>query len=191
MTSALHRLWRRSGLSGLKFDGWIAFENWLLTLPGHRFRIVVLRAVNRSHVGAGCAVERRVRLTTIGGLQIGSNSNINRAVVLDARGTLQIGSHVNISPEVMLLSAEHLVDSPDFEGVARPVVVQDRVWIATRAMILPGVTVGEGAVVAAGAVVRSDVAPWTIVAGVPAKVVGHRDQRAQQSLGKPYRRWLQ
>jgi len=59
----------------------------------------------------------------------------------------------------------------------RPVVIEDHVWIGMRAIILPGVRIGRGAVVAVGAVVTRDVEPLTVVAGVPARVIGSRDPR--------------
>ena len=66
--------------------------------------------------------------------------------------------------------------------------IGDRVWIAYRAVILPGVTIGEGAIVAAGAVVSRDVAPWTIVAGNPAREVGTRRRDLDYRLD--YNPWL-
>ncbi len=109
------------------------------------------------------------------GARIGDNTWINRRCTLDARGGLRIGANVSVSPEVMILSASHDMNHPRFKLVDFPVVIEDHAWIGTRAMILPNVTVGRGAVVAAGAVVTRDVPPMTVVAGVPAKPVGMRD----------------
>jgi acetyltransferase-like isoleucine patch superfamily enzyme len=108
------------------------------------------------------------------GLHIGSYSRINRNCCLDARGSLWIGNNVSVSPEVMILTASHGVDDPKFRLQLRGVVVEDHVWIGTRATILPGVTLGKGCVVAAGSVVTRYVPPLTIVAGVPARKVGVR-----------------
>jgi maltose O-acetyltransferase len=66
--------------------------------------------------------------------------------------------------------------SPDFAGRTAPVVIEDFAWLGSRAMVLPGVTVGKGAVVAAGAVVTRDVPPYAIVGGVPARVIGERER---------------
>jgi maltose O-acetyltransferase len=74
----------------------------------------------------------------------------------------------------MIYSSEHdLVDS-NFSATLAPVKIGDYVFIGPRAIILAGVTIGDGAVVAAGAVVTKDVDPYTIVGGVPAKVIGER-----------------
>ena len=103
---------------------------------------------------------------------------MNRDCRLDVRGSLHIGAHVSISPEVTVLTASHGVNDPQFRVEVRPVVMEDHVWIGTRAMIMPGVTLGRGSVVAAGAVVTRSVPPLTVVAGVPAKPVAARDETA-------------
>jgi len=112
------------------------------------------------------------------GIRIGKNTRINRRCTLDLRGGLTIGENVSISPEVMFLAASHDVDHPAFADVARPIVVEDHAFIGTRAMILPGVTVGRGAVVVAGSQVSKDVPAMTIVGGSPARPIGMRDPGA-------------
>jgi acetyltransferase-like isoleucine patch superfamily enzyme len=148
-----------------------------------------LRHLVRATVGRGSAIERGVRIRSKGGLTIGSNSNVNGGTMLDARGGLEIGSLVNISPDVMILTADHDVTSATFDGRTAPVQVADRAWLATRAIVLPGARIGEGAVVAAGAVVHGEVPPWTIVGGNPAREIGRRPPDAQQSIQR-YARWL-
>lgn len=113
-----------------------------------------------------------------GGLSLGAYTRVNRDCCLDARGSLRIGDNVSISPEVAILTASHRVDDPSFRVETRPVVIEDHVWVGTRALILPGVTLGRGSVVAAGAVVTRDVPPLAIVAGVPAREVGRRPAEA-------------
>lgn len=115
------------------------------------------------------------------GVRIGRNSRIERNCTLDARSPLTIGENVALSPEVMILAGTHDVNDPGFansEVGPWAVTIEDYVWIGARAMIMPGVTVGRGAVVAAGSVVTKDVPPLTIVAGVPAKPIGMRDPAA-------------
>jgi acetyltransferase-like isoleucine patch superfamily enzyme len=115
------------------------------------------------------------------GVRIGRNSRINRNCTIDARSPLTIGDNVSVSPEVMILAGTHDVNDPRFPpSPVGPwaVAIEDYVWIGSRAMILPGVTLGRGAVVAAGSVVTKDVPPLTIVAGVPAKPIGVRDAGA-------------
>ncbi len=171
------------------FSAYLALCNALLRLPGHELRLLVLRRLVRAQMGERCAVERGVRIMTRGGLRIGDATNVNRGVLLDARGGLSIGRRVNISPEATLLSAEHDPQSPTFAGRIRPVVVEDGVWIAHRAIVLPGTHLGAGVVVAAGAVVRGSIPAHTIVAGNPAVPIGRRDPAAQGGLER-YRRFL-
>jgi acetyltransferase-like isoleucine patch superfamily enzyme len=116
-------------------------------------------------------------------LSIGQNSAIGFKVILDARGGLTIGDNCNIASESAIWTASHDVQSSDFAYIASPVVIGDYAWISFRAIVLPGVTIGKGAVVAAGAVVTKDVAPYTIVAGVPAKAVGIRNEDLTYTLG--------
>ncbi|PIX73806.1 acyltransferase, partial [Candidatus Roizmanbacteria bacterium CG_4_10_14_3_um_filter_33_21] len=70
--------------------------------------------------------------------------------------------------------SEHDINSPAFSAINAPVEIEDYVFIGPRAIILPGVTIGQGAIIAAGAVVTKLVPPFTIVAGVPARVIGER-----------------
>ncbi|HMC79364.1 MAG TPA: acyltransferase [Acidimicrobiia bacterium] len=108
------------------------------------------------------------------GFHIGANTRINRDCCLDARGPLHIGDNVSVSPEVAILTTQHSLDAGGFPLESRPVVIEDHVWIGMRAMILPGTTVGRGAVIAAGAVARGVIPPMTVVAGVPARPIGTR-----------------
>jgi maltose O-acetyltransferase len=116
------------------------------------------------------------------GFRVGDYSRVNRDCCLDVRGGLDVGDNVSISPEVTILTASHQVNDPRFRVGLSPVVIDDHVWIGTRAMILPGVVLGRGCVVAAGAVVTRDVPQLTIVAGAPAKPVGVRDEAAAHYL---------
>jgi acetyltransferase-like isoleucine patch superfamily enzyme len=94
-----------------------------------------------------------------------------------------------VSPEAMFWTAEHDPTARMFDGRLREVKIGDQVWIATRALLLPGAEVGDGVVVAAGAVVRGVIPPWTIVAGNPAREVGDRPEGAQ-SRSMYTRRWF-
>lgn len=110
------------------------------------------------------------------GVRIGRNTLIDRGCTLDLRCGLTIGDNVRISPEVMIVAASHDINDPQFASVPHPpVTIEDHVFIGTRAMILPGVTLGRGAVVNPGSQVSKDVPPMTIVAGRPARPIGMRD----------------
>lgn len=125
-------------------------------------------------MGQGSATLLGLLLYTRGNLMIGEYSVIDRDCVLDARGGITIGNNVNLAPEVMILTASHDPDDENFGGITKAVTIEDYAWIATRSLILPGVTIGRGAIVGAGSVVTKDVEPETIVAGNPAKPIRKR-----------------
>src|SRR5204862_1239600 len=117
----------------------------------------------------------RAHFDTQGGFRMGDHSTINEECRIDNRGGITIGNNVSISAQVCILTADHDPQSQTFAGRERAVRIDDHVFIGTRAMILPGVTIGRGAVVAAGAVVTKEVPPLAIVTGSPAKEIGRRD----------------
>lgn len=107
-------------------------------------------------------------------IEIGRNTVLNRRSYFDGRVGIKIGDFVNVSPEVYMLTLQHEPNDMFFSCKGGNIVIDDYVWIGVRAIILPGVHIGEGAVVAAGAIVTKDVAPYTIVAGIPAKEIKKR-----------------
>jgi len=122
-------------------------------------------------------------------VEIGPNCIIGPFTTLDGRATLTIGRNVNIAGEVLTIGGHHAVDSPTAEGLLGKVVIEDNAWIAMRATILPGVTVGEGAYVAAAALVNRDVEPYTLVGGVPARKIRDRNRDIQYKL-QHFPRWI-
>jgi maltose O-acetyltransferase len=108
-------------------------------------------------------------------IQIGDHTVINTRCLLDGRvGTIKIGNNVDIARETNIFTLEHDPHSDIHDSRSGNVVIEDYVWIASRVTILPGVTIGRGAVVASNAVVTKDVEPAAIVAGIPAKKIGVR-----------------
>ncbi len=122
-------------------------------------------------------------------IKVGPNCIIGPFTTLDGRGTMTIGRNVNIAGQVLTIGGHHLVDSPTAEGLIGKVVIEDNAWIAMRATILPGITVGEGAYVAAAALVNRDVEPYTLVGGVPAKKIRDRNRDIQYTL-QHFPRWI-
>jgi maltose O-acetyltransferase len=155
-------------------------------LPSHFIRLLFYRHVARFEIGAGAAIHLGAWFEAIDGLTVGSNSVINDNCRLDTRGRITIGRNVSISPEVIILTADHDLESPNFAGRHREVTVGDYAWIGTRAMVLPGVQIGEGAVVGAGAIVTGNVAPYTVVVGAPAHPIRERPRNLAYQLN--YRR---
>lgn len=158
----------------------IAAESWLygVHLSGHVPLHHVRRCVYRlsgMRIGKGSSIHMYARFYKPSGIVIGEDSIIGEGAVLDGRESLRIGNHVDIATDVMIYNSQHDMNADDFaEHTDAPVVVEDYVFIGPRAIILPGVTIGIGAVVGAGAVVTKDVPPYAIVGGVPAKIIGER-----------------
>jgi|HubBroStandDraft_5_1064220.scaffolds.fasta_scaffold315333_1 acetyltransferase-like isoleucine patch superfamily enzyme len=136
-------------------------------------------------IGRDVVLKPGVEVLSPKSLTIGSHTNIGRYVHLDSRGGLTIGDNVNISDEVAIWTAEHDIQSPEFAMTKGPVVIGSRVWLCFRSIVLPGITLGEGCVVASGAVVTKDIPPFAVVAGVPAKVIGSRNNELTYQLGNP------
>ena len=135
-------------------------------------------------VGKGCFFARCLDVRSPYRISIGSFTRINKKVLLDGRGSsLVIGNNVDIAQEVNIWTLQHDYNDPYYSAVGKPVIVEDYVWIASRATILPGVTIGRGAVVASCAVVTKDVPPLSVVAGVPARIIGKRNDCMKYQLG--------
>ncbi len=107
-------------------------------------------------------------------ISIGEGTIIGDHVFLDGRAKLTIGKQVDMASQVMIYNSEHDLSDPKMKAIEEPVTIGDYVFIGPRAIILPGVKIGKGAVVAASAVVTKDVPEGAIVGGVPAKLIGER-----------------
>ena len=113
------------------------------------------------------------------GLVMGNNSNIGPYNYIGCSGKITIGDNVMLAPRVSIYAENHVFDNPNItikaQGVSKmEVVIEDDCWIAANAVILAGVTIGKGSVVAAGSVVNEDVPAFSVVAGVPARVIKSR-----------------
>lgn len=143
-------------------------------LPSHTLRNLIWR-LSGLKLGVGSTLHTGVRVFDPRKVVIGEGTIVGYRTFIDGREPVTIGSHTDIASEVMIYSQEHDIHSEDFHATGAPVTIGDFVFIGPRAIILPGITVGEGAVIAAGAVVTKDVAPNVIVGGVPAKEIGVRE----------------
>jgi acetyltransferase-like isoleucine patch superfamily enzyme len=129
-------------------------------------------------LGAHSSIRPKVFIEHPHKVFIGKNVSINEGAILEGtrEAHIKIGDGVTISYGVIVLTTSWALQDDGFYGhehISKSVVIQDNAWIAARAVILPGITVGARSVVAAGSVVTHDVPPGTIVAGVPAKVLRH------------------
>ncbi len=133
--------------------------------------------------GSGTTILMNTEIQGMREIEIGENTVINNSCYLDGRGRLLVGNNVNISSHVTVVSGTHDVnDGDNFAGAVQQIIVEDYVWLCTRSLILGGITVGRGAVVAAGAVVTRSVPEYAIVAGVPARQIGERNRDLSYTL---------
>ena len=154
-------------------------------IPFHHVRRFFYRIFGIS-IGTGSTIHMFATFYNPFNISIGKDTIIGEWAVLDGRENLKIGNHVDIASNVMIYNAEHDIHTNEFtKARMEKVEIEDYVFIGPRAIILPGVTIGKGAVVGAGAVVTKDVAPLSIVGGVPAKEIGTRSEESlNYTLGR-------
>ena len=158
-------------------------------IPSHTLRRLMYRYLFKIKIGPKTSLHRGCRFYHPSGVRIGKHAVINRNVLLDGRMGITIGDNVSISEGTFILTLQHdLNDAVNFDNTGAPVIIEDYVFIGSRAMIMPGVTIGRGAAVGAGAIVTKSVEPYTIVAGVPAKPIGMR--RPDLTYHLDYRKFL-
>ena len=166
------------------------FREWVMFIPSIKLRLLFLKKTLRS-IGKGTFIAMGVDIRGGGkSIDIGEDCVINRNVTLDGRGgRLIIGDTVDIGQETNIWTLGHDPNDKDHSVKGGSVIIEDHVWIATRVTILPNITLGRGCVVASGSVVTKDVPPLMIVAGIPAKVIGRRDNPLTYRLN--FRPWFQ
>jgi len=168
-----------------KIGLWSFITSGIMGLPFHTIRSCYLRLF-LGHVGKGTCFMRNVEIRSPKKIHIGNHTNINKKVLLDGRGgILTIGNNVDIAQETNIWTLEHNPNDDLYSTKGGDVLIEDYVWIASRCTILPGVSIGRGAVVASGAIVTKDVPPMAIVGGIPAKIIGQRTSKLEYTLKRP------
>ncbi len=158
-------------------------REWLMALvtalPGQMGSFMRKAVIPFKAVGKNVWIQRGFWVKYPGQLSIGDHTEINDNCHIHAGGGVGIGRNVLIGPDVIIYSEDHnyrdsRVCIKDQGYTKAMVVIEDDVWLCARTLILPGVRVGQGTVVAAGAVVAKDTEPYSVVAGVPAIKIGQR-----------------
>lgn len=162
--------------------GELLFNMIITHIPSHAIRQGYLRLFG-ARIGKDTSILRGTEVLDIEFLTIGNGTAIGFRCLLDARAGIYIGDNVTIASDVHIIGGGHDVNHPDFLPVPIPTVIQDYVWIASRAMILPSL-IRRGAVVGAQALVNKDIDELGIVGGIPAKVIGKRNPDALQYSNK-------
>jgi len=160
---------------------WLASVEWLYMrfisqFPSRTVRMFLLRKTG-AKISKDVSIFSHAEFRSPSKLVIESGCSIGPRVLLDARSGLEIGKNVTLACEVIIWTLHHDYNDINFKTIGDKVVIEDYVWICSRAIILPGVKIGKGAIIASGAVVSRDVEPYTIVGGIPAKKIGNRDMK--------------
>jgi putative colanic acid biosynthesis acetyltransferase WcaF len=154
---------------------WMILQPLLLTswLPGswhRRFLLYVFGA----QIGAGVIIKPGVRVKFPWRLKVGAHTWVGEGVWIDNLADVEIGDNCCISQDAYLCTGSHDWSRTSFDLICRPILVEDGAWVAARAAVAPGVTIGEGAVLAFGSVATTDLVPWSIYAGNPATLLRAR-----------------
>lgn len=154
---------------------WLLSGNILVSswIPGSWHRKLLLRVFG-AKVGVGAVIKPHVRIKFPWRLEIGDYSWIGEYVWLDNLAPIEIGNHCCISQDAYLCTGSHDWSLETFDLITKPIRIRDKAWIAARAIVGPGVTVGEGAVLTLGGVATRDLEPWRVHKGNPAAVVRER-----------------
>ena len=163
-------------ISNVILDFELMTLRWVSHVPSHTFRKIIYK-LSGMKIGKGSTVHMWANFFDPSGISIGEDTIVGDHAFLDGRAALTIGSHVDIASSVMIYNSEHDLESEEFSARTEPVEIGNYVFVGPRAIILPGVKIGKGAVIAAGAVVTKDVPEFTIVGGVPAGKIGERRER--------------
>jgi len=184
-------------LKYLKGSTWFSFfyflyygfyNRFVTYIPSFTIRHLFLRYLYRMKIGHHSNVHMGVRFFSPHRIEIGDNSVIHFDCLIDGRSGLKIGNCVDVSYQVNIFSLQHDMNDSHYSTRGGPVHIRDYAVIGARSILLPDVTIGEGAVVAAGSVVPKDVKPYTIVAGCPAKFIKERRRDLEYKIS--FRRYF-
>lgn len=169
-------------LEGLKY---YLFNNFFTFFPNYRLRIIYLKYVIGISIGKECYIHMGCFFEG-NNVIIGDNTVIGRNCYIGSStgtgATITIKNNVSITAQTYIFCSTHLTNSPVFECVSKDIVIEDYSWIGARAMILPGIKIGKGAVLGAMSVATKDIPDYGVYAGVPAKEIGKREEHLSYLL---------
>jgi putative colanic acid biosynthesis acetyltransferase WcaF len=148
--------------------------------PFHSWRAFLLRRFG-AKLGPNVHICPRARIWAPWNLVCGNQATIADDAIVYNPERIELGSHAIVSQQAYLCGATHDYEDFRFPLIALPISVGDYAWVCARATVQPGVSVGEGAVLALGGVATQDLAPWTVYGGVPARKIKMRVHRQATS----------
>ncbi len=179
-----------NALKSLKFYLKYYLTNHVINqIPSHALRLMWYRRFMQIKIGPHSQIWLGCQFVgdAIDQIEIGSHVVLASGVVINASAPIRIGDRVNIANGVQIITSDHDWQDPHFMPRKEPVTIHSNAWIGTRAIILKGVTIGDGAMVGAASVVSNDVKPLAIVAGNPGRQCGTRVKpaSAESKHGRP------
>ena len=164
-------------LDGLKSGfTWCFINNFLSSFPSKHIRYWGLKMLGMD-LAKNVRFYQGFHIRAPKKISIAEGVSIGPKVLLDGRCGLSIGKNSVLAYDCIIWTLNHDYNDIYFCGRGASVKIDSNVWICSRAIVLPGIVIGEGAIIASGAVVTKDVEPYTIVGGVPAKVIGRRERK--------------
>lgn len=158
--------------------GWMMYSVMRLgKVPCQKYRIFVLKHIYKMKIMDKVVIYGNFKIRAPWNIYIGSGTVVGDGVQLDGRNGLIIGENVNISSEAFIYTEQHDVNDEYFESGTSggSVMIENRAWISSRTTILPGVSIGEGAVLASGAIATKNLESFSIYAGIPARKISSRN----------------
>jgi maltose O-acetyltransferase len=182
LSSAVGKIIRRFANYFLDLE---LFLLWIVGyVPSHLIRKFFYRLAG-IRMGRGTTFHMGARFYLPRNISLGEDTVVGDHAFIDGRAKVVIGSHTDIASQLMIYNSEHDLSDPGFLATEEPVTIGNYCFIGPRVIIMPGVSIGDGAVVAGGAVVTKDVDAGAIVGGVPAKEIGRRPLKEfQYKLGR-------
>lgn len=150
-------------------------------VPLHFVRLFYYRYMMGYKIGKGSSIHMGCKFNGSGLLYIGENSTVNQFCRLDNRASITIGDNVSVSPYVKILTADHDVNHPQCQGRERAIVIEDYVFIGSDAMLLGGVHMRKGSVLAAKSLLTKSTEAFGIYMGMPAVWKSQRNQNINYS----------
>jgi maltose O-acetyltransferase len=154
------------------------FNDWLTFFPFYSVRVFYLRNILDVKVGKFSFIHLGARFE--GTITIGDHSVIGRGCIL--KGDVTIKNNVSITAQTYIFTASHMVNDPYFKVFSIAVTIEDYAWIGARAMIMPGITIGKGAILGAASIATKNIPDYEIFVGAPAKKVGERSHDLRYEL---------
>lgn len=170
-------------------NGWMLFMvRHLGKHPSQKYRLFMLKHVFRMDIERDVVIYGGFTMRAPWNISVGKGTVIGNYSHLDGRNGIVIGENVNFSTSACIYTEQHDINDPYFRSLnsGGKVVINDRAWISSRTTVLPGITVGEGAVLASGAVAVRDLDPFTVYGGVPAKKIGDRSKDLRYEFDGSY-----